>query len=363
MRQMKISEFSNFRTDLIQSKKSANLKLMKKNFSFPLANTHTHAAMLAFRGLAEDLALEDWLNNHIWPMERERVTREFVYENTKKAISEMRKNGIRVFADMYFFEDEVARAAEELEMHVLVGEGIIDFSTPSYKNPGEALEITENLIEKYRKSRWVSVAVAAHSIYAVSEKNLVKAKELARNHGCIFHIHLSETKKEFEDCKAKNGLTPVEYAEKLGLLDEKTLLAHCVWLADKDFEILSRSKASVSHCPLSNLKLGSGIAPIHKLIDAGVNVSLGTDGAASSNRLDIWEAGKIAALLQKGVNYDPTHVPVKEAIKMMTVNGLKALDISETEEKTVEEMEKEIDEEGDFSYLFELNAGDINFKK
>jgi 5-methylthioadenosine/S-adenosylhomocysteine deaminase len=335
---------------------------MKKHFSFPLINTHTHAAMLAFRGMAEDLTLDDWLNDHIWPMEKEKVTPQFVYENAKLAISEMKRNGIRAFADMYFFEDEVARAAEELEMHVLVGEGIIDFSTPSYGTPEEAFEITEKLIEKYRNSKLVSVAVAAHSIYTVSEKNLVKAKDLARKHDSVFHIHLSETKKEFEDCKEKNGLTPVEYAEKLGLLDEKALLAHCVWLTDRDVEILTQAGANISHCPLSNLKLGSGIAPIHKLINAGVNVSLGTDGAASSNRLDIWEAGKIAALLQKGVSYDPTHVPAKSAIKMMTVNGLRALGMNFWNGKTVSEIEKEIDEDMDFNYLYELQVGDINFK-
>jgi len=182
---------------------------MKKKFPFPLVNTHTHAAMLAFRGLAEDLALENWLGKHIWPMEKEKVNPEFVYENTKLAISEMKKNGIRVFADMYFFEDEVARAAKELEMRVLIGEGILDFPTPSSKNPEEAFEITENLIEKYKNDSWVSVAVAPHSIYTVSEKNLVRAKELARKHDAVFHIHLSETKKEFDDCKEKNGLTPV----------------------------------------------------------------------------------------------------------------------------------------------------------
>jgi 5-methylthioadenosine/S-adenosylhomocysteine deaminase len=349
--------------NLIRNRKSANLKLMKKQFSFPLINNHTHAAMLAFRGMAEDLALDDWLNNHIWPMEKEKVTPEFVYENTKLAISEMKKNGIRAFADMYFFEDEVARAAEELEMHALIGEAIVDFPTPSCKNPEEAFEITEKLIEKYKNSKWVLVAVAPHSIYAVSEDNLIKAKDLAKKHDCIFHIHLSENKKEFDDCREKNGLTPVEYAEKLGLLDEKALLVHCVWLTDKDIEILARTRANVSHCPLSNLKLGSGIAPIHKLIDAGVNVSLGTDGAASSNRLDIWEAGKIAALLQKGVNFDPTHVPAKSAVKMMTVNGLWALGMDFWKGRNISEIEKEIDEEKDFNYLYELHAGDINFKE
>jgi 5-methylthioadenosine/S-adenosylhomocysteine deaminase len=334
---------------------------MKRKFPYPLVNAHAHSAMIAFRGLAEDIPLHDWLEKHIWPMEKEKVNPNFVFENTKKAIEEMKKNGIHVFADMYFFEDEVARAAKESGMRAVIGGGLIDFPTPDAKNFDEGLENTEKLLEKYKNDDLISTSVSPHSIYTVSEKNLVRSKELAKKYNAIFHIHLSETKKEFDDCKKKNGLTPVEYCEKLGLLDEKALLAHCVWLSDKDIDILARLKANIAHCPLSNLKLGSGIAPIHKLIDAGVNVCIGTDGAASSNRLDIWEAGKISALLQKGVNFDPTHVPAKTAVKMMTVNGLKALGIREIGGKKTEEIEKEIDAEENFNYLYELHAGDLEF--
>ena len=332
---------------------------IKKKFPYPLVNAHTHAAMVAFRGLAEDLPLHDWLEKHIWPMEREKVSPAFVYENTKRAIAEMKKNGICFFAEMYFFEDEVARAAKEMNMSVLIGEGLIDFPSPSYKTFEEGLEITEGLLEKYKDDELVNVSVSPHSIYTVSENNLAKAKELTRKYGAIFHIHLAETKKEFDDCKEKNGLTPVEYADQLGLLDEKALLAHCVWLTDKDIEILARKKASVVHCPMSNLKLGSGIAPVKKLIEAGVNVCLGTDGAASSNRLDIWEAGKIAVLLQKGIGGDPSCLSAKIAVKMMTVNGFKALGIKEFSGKSISQMEKEIDAEENFNYLYELQAEDL----
>lgn len=332
---------------------------IKQKFSFPLVNAHTHAAMVAFRGLAEDLPLHDWLEKYIWPMEREKVSPEFVYENTKRAIAEMRKNRICVFAEMYFFENEVARASKEMNMPVLIGEGLVDFPSPSYKTFEEGLEITKGLLEKYKDDELVNVSVSPHSIYTVSENNLARAKELAKKYRAIFHIHLAETKKEFSDCKKKNGLTPVEYADRLGLLDEKALLAHCVWLTDRDIEILARTKANVVHCPMSNLKLGSGIAPVKKLIKAGVNVCLGTDGAASSNRLDIWEAGKIAALLQKGINGDPTCLSTKTAVKMMTVNGLKALGIKEFFGKSVSQIEKEIDAEENFNYLYELQADDL----
>lgn len=336
--------------------------MKRRRFSYPLVNAHTHAAMIAFRGLAEDLPLSDWLEKQIWPMEKEKLSPEFVYENTKKAIEEMKQNGIRVFAGMYFFEEEVARAAKELKMRAVIGEGLLDFTIPSYENFDRGLEITKRLLDKYKSDDLISVSVALHSIYTVSEKNLVKAKNLARKYDAVFHIHLAETKKEFDDCQEKNKLTPVEYANKLGLLDENTLAIHCVWLEDKDIEILAEAEVNVVHCPLSNLKLGSGVAPIKKLLNAGINICLGTDGPASSNRLDIWEAGKFAALLQKGVNRDPTLLPAKEVVKMMTVNGLKALKIQEFGGGTISGIEARIDAEENFNYLYELQARDLKFK-
>lgn len=322
---------------------------------FPLVNTHTHAAMVGFRGLAEDMPLAEWLEGHIWPAERENVNPEFVFEKTKKAILEMRKNGIEAFSDMYFFEDQVARAAEELGMHVLVGEGILDFPTPSAKTADEAFRLTEELFEKYRNSEFVKVAVAPHSIYTVSKDNLIRAKELSRNHDAPYHIHLAETKKEFDDSMEKNGMTPVSYLDKLGVLDEKTIAAHCVWLTDADIDILAERKVKVSHCPLSNLKLGSGIAPVAKMIEKGISVSLGTDGAASSNRLDIWEAGKFAALLQKGITHDPSVVPARTVFAMMSANGMESLGFEKIGGMTKEEIEKKIGDFDDPSSLYSLN--------
>ena len=301
--------------------------MKKYKLKLPLVNVHTHAAMVAFRGMAEDLPLKTWLEDHIWPAEKKYVNPGFVYKNAKKAIREMKKNGIGAFCDMYFFASEVARAAKEMKMPVVIGEVILDFPTASYKNADEAFVIVEKQLKKFKNDRYVKVAVAPHSIYAVSRENLLKAKKLAEKYNAPIHIHLSETKFEFDECKKKNKCTPVEYLDKLGILNSKSILAHCVWLTDKDIKILSKRKANVVHCPLSNLKLGSGIAPVSKLVEAGVNVCLGTDGAASSNRLDIFEAGKFAALLQKGINHDASCLSAKIAVRMMTENGMKALGI------------------------------------
>lgn len=333
----------------------------KPAFPYPLVNAHTHAAMLGFRGRWEDLSLKEWLEKHIWPAEKKIVTPDFVYRQTKKAVKEMKQNGIGVFNDMYFFEKEVARAAEETKIKAIIGEGILDFPTPSAKTPAIALKITEELLKTYKNNPYVSVAVAPHSIYAVNRENLLLSKKLARHYQTLFHIHLAETKSEFENCLKRHQTTPVGYLDKLGLLDEKSLLAHCVWLTKKDIQIIARRKAKVIHCPLSNLKLGSGIAPISQLLENGVTVCLGTDGPASSNRLDIWEAGKFAGLLQKGINQNPKELPIKEIAKMMTVNGLKSLNIKKINGQAVSTMEKDIEKTGDFNFLYEKNSRELKF--
>jgi 5-methylthioadenosine/S-adenosylhomocysteine deaminase len=319
-------------------------------FNLPLINAHAHAAMVAFRGKAEDLPLDKWLRDVIWPLESKEVNPSFVYEQTKIAITEMKENGIFAFLDMYFYEDEVARACEEMQMPVVLGEGLIDLKGQEVFD--KDMERTEMLLKKYSNHPFIKVSVAPHSPYAVNKSNLIKAKELARKYNAVYQLHVSETKKEVEDCLKENGLTPVAYLDSLGVLDSKTVLVHCVHLTDEDISIIAQRKCFVVHCPLSNLKLGSGVAPIAKLLKAGVVVALGTDGSASSNRLDIWEAGKFAALLQKGVNQDPTLLPVKEVVRMMTVNGMKALGFESINGKSIAEIEGEI-EKGDFDFLYD----------
>ena len=315
-----------------------------------MVNAHTHAAMVAFRGMGADLPLENWLNDCIWPMEAKTVNPEFVYNETKKAIEEMRSNGIAAFMDMYFFEDAAARAAEEMKMPA-----VLDF----FNN--KDLERTELLLKKHKNCAYVKTSVAPHSSYMVVEKNLIIAKDLAKQYGAIYQLHIAETKKEFDDCLIRTGLTPIGHLEKIGVLDENSVLVHCVWLTDEDIAIIAKRKCKVVHCPLSNLKLGSGIAPVKKLLDAGVVVAIGTDGAASSDRLDVWEAGKFAALLQKGTNLDASVLPIKEVIRMMTVNGMKALNLRSLNGKTIEDIEEEI-EKTNFDYFYSLQSGDVDFK-
>jgi len=336
---------------------------MKKiKFNLPLVNTHSHAAMVAFRGLAEGLPLNTWLNQYIWPMEKERLNPQFIYQNTQAAIKEMKANGIALFNDMYFFAEAIARAAEKMKMPAVIAEGILDFSTPSAKTPQEALATTEKLLIQYKNHPLIKIAVAPHSIYTVSAENLIRAKELADQYKTIYHIHCAETKKEFDDCLAQNKLTPVAYLDKLGVLDGKTLLAHCVWLTDEDIEILAKRRTNVAHCPLSNLKLGSGVAPVAKMLAQGIIVALGTDGAASSNRLDVWEAGKFAVLLQKGINLDPTKISAKQAVAMMTVNGLRALGYESFHGKPLSYWQERLDQGGNYNYLYEAQSRDLDYK-
>ncbi|MDD2646555.1 MAG: amidohydrolase [Patescibacteria group bacterium] len=333
----------------------------KIKFNLPLVNTHGHAAMLAFRGMAEDVPLDVWLNNYIWPAEKN-ITPQFIYKYTDLAIKEMKSNGIKLFCDMYFFAEEVARAAEKNKMPAVIGEGILDFPTPSAKTAEEALLKTEKLLQQYKNHSFIKVSVAPHSIYTVSKDNLLKAKELAKKYNALYQIHCAETKKEVDECLVKNNLTPVAYLDKLGVLDDKTLLAHCVWLTDEDIEIIAKRKAKVSHCPLSNLKLGSGIASVNKMLARGIAVSLGTDGAASSNRLDVWEAGKYTVLLQKGINYDPAILTARQAIEMMTINGLKSLGFDVFLNKTIESWQQKIKENKDYSFLYDRQVNELNFE-
>jgi 5-methylthioadenosine/S-adenosylhomocysteine deaminase len=236
-----------------------------------------------------------------------------------------------------------------MQMPVVLGEGLIDLKGQEVFD--KDMERTEMLLKKYSNHPFIKVSVAPHSPYAVNKSNLIKAKELARKYNAVYQLHVSETKKEVDDILNKYGMTPVAYLDSIGVLDSKTILVHCVHLTDEEISIIARRKCFVVHCPLSNLKLGSGIAPIAKLLKAGVVVALGTDGSASSNRLDIWEAGKFAALLQKGVNQDPTLLPVKEVVRMMTVNGMKALGLTSVDGKTIAEIEEEI-EKGEFGHLY-----------
>ena len=290
-----------------------------------LVNTHTHAAMAYFRGLADDLPLKEWLAEHIWPAETKYVNENFVKKSSELACLEMIKSGTTAFNDMYFFADITALTARQANLRVMLGEGIIDFKTPSCDTPSQALDKAISLLERYVNDKLIKIALTPHAIYTVNKKILIKVRDLAVRYNLPVHIHVSETKKEVDDCKKKHGLTPVAYLDNLGLLNKNTIAAHSVWLDEDDIAIYKKRGVKASHCPISNMKLASGIAPIAKMIKQDIIIGLGTDSAASNNTLDIFSEMRACALSQKAHNLDSTILPAREIVKMATINGARVL--------------------------------------
>lgn len=290
-----------------------------------MINTHTHAAMSYFRGLADDLLLSDWLTKHIWPAEAKFVNADFVRQASELAILEMIKAGITGFNDMYFFEEALGRVARKAGIRAMIGEGIIDFPSPSAKTPAEAIKKTEELISGFKNEELITAVFAPHSIYACSQEYLVKIKELAEKLDTMIHIHVAETKKEVDDCREKHGKSPVEYLDSLGFLSPRVIAAHSVWLSESDLDIYEKRGVKVSHNPISNAKLASGIAPILKMSKRGINVGLGTDGAASNNTLDIFSEMRTCALLHKVNSLDPAVMPAREVVRMATIGAAEVL--------------------------------------
>lgn len=290
-----------------------------------LINTHTHAAMTYFRGLADDLPLDIWLKEHIWPAEAKYMNSEFVRKSSELACLEMIKSGTTCFNDMYFFQEETARVAVKAGIRAMIGEGILNFSTPSCKTPQETINKTVDLIEKFKTNELITVTVAPHSIYTCDKEILLRAKELADKYNLLLHIHISETKKEIEDCQKEHGKSPVAYLDEIGFLSDKVIAAHNVWLDKKDLEIYQKKGVKVSHCPMSNKKLASGIAPIPEMLKMGITVSLGTDSVASNNTLDLFSDIRTCALLHKVNKLDPTITNAQEVMKMATIDGARSL--------------------------------------
>ena len=290
-----------------------------------LINTHTHLAMSIFRGLADDLPLEKWLNEYIFPAEDKFVNEKFCYWGTKLSLAEMIFSGTTTFCDMYFFEKETGRAAEEAGVRGIIGEGIVSAFGDEDKIFNNKTRLTKDLLKEFKNSPLISIAIEPHSCYTCGKEILIKFKEFAKENNLLYIIHLAETKKEVDEIKNKFGMSPVEYLDKIGVLDEMTLAAHCVWLDDKDIEILKNRGVKVLHCPESNMKLASGVAPVYKLLKDNVVVSLGTDGSASNNDLDIFSEMDSAAKLAKVSTLDSTVVSAKETVRMATINGAKVL--------------------------------------
>ena len=290
-----------------------------------LINAHTHAAMTLLRSYADDIPLMDWLTNYIWPKEAQIINPETVYIGTLIACYEMAKNGVTTFVDMYFYEDMVARAAEEIGLRALVGEGVLSIPTPHAKGEAQGIENTKKLIEKYKDNELISPIVAPHAPYTCSDDLLKELASISIREDSPLHIHLSESEKEFIDVQRGKGFTPTEHLEALGIFKAKTLAAHANYLTDVDISILKKYNVGIAHCPESNAKLASGICPVVKLFDSGVNVAIGTDGAASNNNLDILGEMDFALKLQKISNSNPQALRALNALQMATSMGARAI--------------------------------------
>lgn len=291
-----------------------------------LINTHAHAAMSLFRGLADDLPLDQWLQKYIFPAEAKNVTPDFVRWGTRLACLEMMLSGTTTYADMYYFEDVVAEATKEAGMRGVLGETIIGFPVPDAKTPADGLAFTERFLTRFEGDPLIQAAVAPHAIYTNSDETLKASRALADRYGAPLLIHLSETRRENDDIQAKRGMSPTALLEKLGVLGGRTLAAHAVWVSDADMRILKAHGTGVAHCPSSNTKLASGVAPVTRMLEIGLAAGLGTDGPAGSNNdFNLLEEADLAAKLQKVTTGNPQALPATAALEMATIGGARAL--------------------------------------
>ena len=294
-----------------------------------LINAHTHVPMVLFRGLADDLPLMEWLEGYIFPAEARHVDEEFVRWGTRLACLEMLRGGTTTFVDMYYFDDVIAEEAERCGMRAVVGETLIDFPAPDNKSWREAVDYTRRFVERWRGHPRITPAVAPHSTYTVSPEHLVEAHRLAEELDVPLLTHLAEDPGEIEQVVAATGKRPIALLEELGVLGERMLAAHLVVPTQQEIELLAERGVGAAHCPQSNMKVAAGIAPVTAMLQAGVAVGIGTDGAGSNNDLDLWEEVDTAAKLQKVVLRDPTALDARRALEMATIGGARALDMDD----------------------------------
>ena len=291
-----------------------------------LINAHSHAPMVLYRGLADDLGLQEWLEKYIFPAEAKTVTREMVRAGTRLAALEMIQSGTTAYADMYYFEEEIARVTKAAGMRGVLGETIIQFPVPDAKTPQEGLARAEAFIKEFEKDELIVPAVAPHSPYTLDAKSLLASRALATKYGVPVLIHVAENEAELKTSQAAHaGMSPVGYLQSIAFWGPRTVANHGVWVSAADMKILRSHQVAVSHNPESNMKLASGIAPVPEYLAAGVTVALGTDGAASNNDLDMFEAMRFAALLHKVKTGDPRVIPATVALEMATMGGARAL--------------------------------------
>jgi 5-methylthioadenosine/S-adenosylhomocysteine deaminase len=291
-----------------------------------LVNTHGHAPMVLYRGLADDLRLQEWLEKYIFPAEAKTVSREMVRAGTRLAALEMIQSGTTTFADMYYFEEEIARVTKAAGMRGVLGQTIIQFPVADAKTPQEALVRNEAFIKEFVRDELIVPAVAPHSPYTLAAQDLLASRALATKYGVPVLIHVAESEAELENSKkAHSGMSPVAYLQAIGFWGPRTVAKHGVWVDAADIALLKSHEVAVSHNPESNMKLASGIAPVSEYVAAGVTIGLGTDGAASNNDLDMFEAMRFAALLHKVKTGDPRTLPAEAVLEMATIQGARAL--------------------------------------
>ena len=294
-----------------------------------LVNAHTHAAMTLMRGLADDLPLERWLQEHIWPAEQRHISPQFVRDGTALACAEMLRGGITCFNDMYMFPEAALEAALEAGMRSAHGIIVIEFPTPYASDAADYLRKGLELRDRYRDEPLASFCLAPHAPYTVADDSLKQVATLAAELDLPVHMHVHETAGELERSLAEHGVRPLERLRRLGLLGPNLIAVHAVHLDELEIQLLARHGASVAHCPSSNLKLASGLAPVARLARAGVNLALGTDGAASNNRLDMFQEMRTAALLAKAAASDAGALPAHAALHAATLGGARALGLAD----------------------------------
>jgi 5-methylthioadenosine/S-adenosylhomocysteine deaminase len=290
-----------------------------------LINGHTHVPMTLFRGIADDLDLNEWLTKYIFPAEAKNVTEEFVRAGTQLGLAEMIRGGTTTYCDMYYFEDAIAEETERAGVRGLLGETVIDFPVPDNKTWPDAMRYTERYVARWKGNRLITPAIAPHAPYTVSEAHLKEVRSFSDRTGAPVVTHVAETRKEVEDITRDHGASPVEYLARIGFLSLRTVAAHTVHLTDNEIKLLKQYNVGCIHNPQSNMKLASGVAPVPQMLKAGVAVGLGTDGAASNNDLDMWEEIDTAAKLQKLMSNDPKVLPAEEALSLATIGGARAL--------------------------------------
>lgn len=295
-----------------------------------LVNAHTHAAMNLFRGLADDLPLMTWLEEHIWPAEGRWVSEDFIADGTRLACAEMIRSGTTCFADMYFFPDTIARTASEAGMRACIFSPLLDFPTPMGQGPDDYLRIATRAIDDWRHEPLIDIGFGPHAPYTVSDEPLQRALTLAEELDVPIMMHVHETAGEVSLASEAGGERPLARLARLGMLSPRLLAVHMTQLTDKELQLVSETGTHVIHCPESNLKLASGFCPVEQLRQAGINVALGTDGAASNNDLDMLGEMRTAALIAKGVAGRADALPADAALAMATLNGARAIGLEQT---------------------------------